>query len=228
MPFGHARFLVTDCERLDCPRLPPRVEIYEAVGANGVPQLGRVDRLFNQIAVVRSLQWRWRESACVRRTWCRTFDARYAMSPEEHRYGQHTVDDERSRCGRRRPNDRGQTRPGNRATVPTGCLFAFAGVDPAIWMFSRWPNASPSALDQHFIYRVVLELEESVLPCEQLIEELRLLEEWIEDHHGVLRLCGLPARYTKSFLRSQVTQRFPLYQDREEAVWGGPRFCPPR
>ncbi|MHB8969694.1 MAG: hypothetical protein ACYC3X_06240 [Pirellulaceae bacterium] len=109
------------------------------------------------------------------------------------------------------------------------------------WLFVRVRRCRPgdmdvlslaervtAALDQHFINRVVLEFEESVLPCEQLIEELRLLEEWIDDHHGVLRLCGLPARYTKSFLHSQVTQRFPVYQDREEAVWGGPRFCPPR
>jgi hypothetical protein len=109
------------------------------------------------------------------------------------------------------------------------------------WLFVRVHRCRPgdvevlslaervtSALDQHFIYRVVLELEESVLPCEQLIEELRLLDEWIQEHHGVLRLCGLPSRYTRSLQRSQVTHRFPLYHDREEAVWGGPPPGPPR
>ncbi|MHB0959156.1 MAG: hypothetical protein ACYC6N_01745 [Pirellulaceae bacterium] len=105
------------------------------------------------------------------------------------------------------------------------------------WLFVRVHRCRPgdievlslaervtAALDQHFTYRVVLELEESVLPCEQLIEELRLLDQWIQEHHGVLRLCGLPPRYA----RSQVTQRFPLYHNRLEAVWGGPSPCHPR
>jgi hypothetical protein len=85
-----------------------------------------------------------------------------------------------------------------------------------------------SALDQHFIYRVVLELEEAALPCDRLIEELRVLDQWIQDHHGVLRLCGLPSQYTRRFHRAHLTNQFPLYHDREEAVWGGPHHCPPR
>ncbi len=109
------------------------------------------------------------------------------------------------------------------------------------WLFVRVQKCRPgdpevlslaqrvsSALDQHFIYRVVLELEEAVLPCDRLIEELRVLDQWIQDHHGVLRLCGLPSQYTTRFQRSHITTRFPLYHDREEAVWGGPRPGQPR
>jgi hypothetical protein len=109
------------------------------------------------------------------------------------------------------------------------------------WLFVRVRKCRPgdpevlslaqcvaSALDQHFIYRVVLELEEAALPCDRLIEELRVLDQWIQDHHGVLRLCGLPSQYTRRFHRSHITTRFPLYHDREEAVWGGPHPCQPR
>jgi hypothetical protein len=108
------------------------------------------------------------------------------------------------------------------------------------WLFVRVRQCRPgdpdaeslaervsSALDQHFIYRVVLELEDATLPCDRLIEELQTLDQWIQDRHGVLRLCGLPIQYTRRFHRAHLTNRFPLYRDREEAVWGGPHHCLP-
>jgi hypothetical protein len=109
------------------------------------------------------------------------------------------------------------------------------------WLFVRVKECLPgdsealplaervaSVLDQHFIYRVVLELEEAALPCDQLIAQLRALEQWVHDHDGVLRVCGLPSRYARPLRRSRLTDRLPLYHDREEAVWGGPRPWPPR
>jgi hypothetical protein len=109
------------------------------------------------------------------------------------------------------------------------------------WLFVRVKKCRPgdpeaislaqrvsSALDQHFIYRVVLELDEAALPCDRLIEELRVLDQWIQDRHGVLRLCGLPSQYTRRFHQAHLSREFPLYHDREEAVWGGPHHCQPR
>ena len=84
------------------------------------------------------------------------------------------------------------------------------------------------AMDQHFIYRVVLELEEAALPCDRLIEELRVLDQWIQDHHGVLRLCGSPPQYSRRYDRNHLHALFPFYHDREQAVWGGPHRCQPR
>jgi hypothetical protein len=109
------------------------------------------------------------------------------------------------------------------------------------WLFVRVRQCRPgdpeaeslaqrvtSVLDQHFTYRVVLELQDATLPCEKLIEQLQTLDQWIQDHHGVLRLCGLPNAYRRPLHRARLTGRFPLYRDRQEAVWGGPHRCHPR
>jgi hypothetical protein len=51
----------------------------------------------------------------------------------------------------------------------------------------------------------------------------------MQQHCGVLRLCGLPAHYVRRLRHTHFTDRFPLYHDREEAVWGGTRCDrPPR
>lgn len=84
-------------------------------------------------------------------------------------------------------------------------------------------------LDQHMVNRVVLELNDAVFPCERLVMELRQLEAWMQARHGVLRICGVPADYVRRLRHAHLTDRFPLYQDREEAVWGGTRYDrPPR
>ena len=85
-----------------------------------------------------------------------------------------------------------------------------------------------SVLDRHFTYRVVLELQEIELPCRSLIHQLRLLDDRIRGHDGILRLCGLTPQYTESLRRSPLTQRLPSYGDREEAVWGCRRGTQPR
>jgi hypothetical protein len=109
------------------------------------------------------------------------------------------------------------------------------------WLFVRvkpcWQGAPSAAslaeqvvaaLDQHFINRVVLEFDEARLPCDRLIEELRVLDRSIQSRHGVLRLCGLPADYTRRFDRAHLGNQFPLYHDREDAVWAGHHPCQPR
>jgi hypothetical protein len=80
-----------------------------------------------------------------------------------------------------------------------------------------------AALDQHLVNRVVLELGDAAISCEQLIEELRVLDNWVQHRHGVLRVCGLSSRASYRLHRSPLAQRFPVYHDREEAVWGGTR-----
>ena len=109
------------------------------------------------------------------------------------------------------------------------------------WLFVRVKQCRPghaeseslaqrvaSALDQHFVNRVVLELDEAALPCDRLIEELRALDHWIQEHQGVLRICGLPPRDARRFHGAHLPHEFPLYREREEAVWGGPHHCQPR
>lgn len=80
-----------------------------------------------------------------------------------------------------------------------------------------------AALDQHLVNRVVLELGDAAISCDQLIEELMVLDNWIQHRHGVLRVCGLSGRASYRLHRSPLAQHFPVYHNRQEAVWGGTR-----
>lgn len=99
-----------------------------------------------------------------------------------------------------------------------------AGSDTPMSLASR----VSAALEQHLVNRVVLELGDAAISCEQLIEELMVLDNWVQHRHGVLRVCGLPGRTSYRLHRSTLAQHFPIYHDREEAVWGGARVDQPR
>ncbi len=84
------------------------------------------------------------------------------------------------------------------------------------------------ALDQHMVNRVVLELRDVGCSCERLVAEVQRLDAWLQRRHGVLRICGVPARYIRQLRHTHFTDRYPLYEDREDAVWGGARCDRPR
>jgi anti-anti-sigma regulatory factor len=75
-------------------------------------------------------------------------------------------------------------------------------------------------LQQHFIYRVVLELDDLPSLPSSLIGQLVLLHKRMHTQGGVLRLCGLPPAQQQAISSSRLEERFPHYSNREEAVWG--------
>ena len=78
-----------------------------------------------------------------------------------------------------------------------------------------------SIASRHFIYRVVLELEElDRLPAE-LTEQLVILQERLMHCGGSLRICGLPADCVEKLCDSQLDVALPNYATRQEAVLGG-------
>ncbi len=80
-----------------------------------------------------------------------------------------------------------------------------------------------SLLEQHFTYRLVLELDQVDLLDSYLIGQLVKLYNQIREHDGVLRLCGLSA-YNRRVLRTcRLDNRFWAYHNREEAVLGSRR-----
>jgi anti-anti-sigma factor len=84
------------------------------------------------------------------------------------------------------------------------------------------------ALERHFTYRVVLELDQVRVLNSHLIGQLVQLYKRIRQHDGVMRLCGL-SRYNLAVLRTcRLEDRFLPYRDREEAVMGCPRPRRPR
>jgi anti-anti-sigma factor len=74
---------------------------------------------------------------------------------------------------------------------------------------------------QHFTYRLVLELDRIKVLNSYLIGQLIQLYKRIQEHDGVLRLCGLSPYNRRVLHTCSLDDRFPPYESREEAVLGG-------
>ena len=96
--------------------------------------------------------------------------------------------------------------------------FDPAEPDSSLLMERIW-----SLLEQHFTYRVVLELDQVPLLSSALVEQLLLLYRRIQEHDGVLRLCGLSPYNRRVLHACRLDESLPPYHDRQEAVMGHPR-----
>ena len=85
---------------------------------------------------------------------------------------------------------------------PTGCSSASDSAGLAIRRRSRWPSASRQPWTSISSTASCSSWKRRRCRAIGLVEELRALDEWIQQHHGVLRLCGLPAQYTRRFDRA--------------------------
>jgi len=120
-----------------------------------------------------------------------------------------------------------------------GCQFEVErGPDWLLVRITRVPEntASPpplgddiwELLQQHFTYRVVLELDEVDVLNSYLIGQLVALYKRIRQHDGVMRLCGLSA-YNRQVLHScRLDDRFLSYSNRQDAVMAGCCPCRPK
>ena len=77
-----------------------------------------------------------------------------------------------------------------------------------------------SLLERHFVYRLVLEMDQIELLHSYLLGQLVLLQKRVRDHEGVMRVCGLSAFNQEVLQRHGLASRFPVYGDLEEAVMG--------
>jgi anti-anti-sigma regulatory factor len=76
-----------------------------------------------------------------------------------------------------------------------------------------------SMLAEHFIYRLVLELDDVELRS-QLLGQLVALHKRIHNQGGLMRLCGLSDINQQVLRAGRLETRFPNYRNREEAVHG--------
>ena len=75
-------------------------------------------------------------------------------------------------------------------------------------------------LERHFIYRLVLELEDIEFLDSYLIGQLVALDRQIRDHDGMLRLSGL-SPFNREILRTHgLDGRFSVYGSLTEAMMG--------
>ncbi|MEN6458604.1 MAG: STAS domain-containing protein [Thermoguttaceae bacterium] len=83
-------------------------------------------------------------------------------------------------------------------------------------------------MEQHFTYRLVLELEQAPVLNSRLISQLLDLYRWVEERGGVMRVCGLSAHNREVLHACRLDEQLLPYRDRREAVMGGPHFPLPR
>lgn len=75
-------------------------------------------------------------------------------------------------------------------------------------------------LDKHFIYRVVLEMDEVDFLPSLLMGQLVMLHKRVLQHDGALRLCGLTDSCAQALHFCRLDQALPSFDCREDAVRG--------
>jgi anti-anti-sigma factor len=116
------------------------------------------------------------------------------------------------------------------ATAP-GCeLNVERGPDWLLVRIAKLDEAEPDApqfaervwrlLQQHFTYRLVLELDQIRLLTSRLIAQLVQLHGRIEEHSGVMRVCGLSPHNREVLHTCRLDDRLTPYENRQAAVMG--------
>ena len=101
------------------------------------------------------------------------------------------------------------------------------------WLFLRLRNFDPdspeadsladriwSLLDNHLVYRVVLEMDEVELLRSILIAQLIMLQRRVNAHQGMVHLAGLSPHNREVLATCRLDDRLPAFQNRIEAVMG--------
>jgi anti-anti-sigma factor len=111
---------------------------------------------------------------------------------------------------------------------PGWLLVRVASLDPAELDVPPLAERVWDVLQQHFTYRLVLELDQVRLLTSRLIAQLVQLHRRIEKHGGVMRLCGLSSHNREVLHTCRLDDRLMPYQDRQDAVMGCERPRQPR
>ena len=118
------------------------------------------------------------------------------------------------------------TAPGCELDIERGpgwLLVRIANLDQAEADAPQFAERIWRLLQQHFTYRLVLELDQVRLLTSRVISQLVQLHGRIEKQSGVLRLCGLSAQNREVLHTCRLDDRLTPYQDRQAAVMGRPR-----
>ena len=75
-------------------------------------------------------------------------------------------------------------------------------------------------LDKHFIYRLVLEMDEVELLPSHMMGQLVMLQKRVLQHEGALRLCGLSPQCAEALHLCRLDRALPVFDCRADAVYG--------
>lgn len=83
-------------------------------------------------------------------------------------------------------------------------------------------------MEQHFTYRLVLELDEVPLLNSHAIGQLIKLHRCVAEHEGVMRVCGLSPHNRTVLHQCRLDERLPPYEDRQAAILASLGYRRPR
>jgi anti-anti-sigma factor len=75
-------------------------------------------------------------------------------------------------------------------------------------------------MNQHFIHRLVLEMDEVEFFPSVLMGQLVMLQKRVLQHEGALRLCGLSPQCAEALHLCRLDQALPHFDCREDAIHG--------
>lgn len=81
-------------------------------------------------------------------------------------------------------------------------------------------------MNQQFIHRLVLEMDEVEFLPSVLMGQLVMLQKRVLQHDGALRLCGLAPQCAEALRLCRLDQALPHFDCREDAVLGRPAVRP--
>jgi len=104
--------------------------------------------------------------------------------------------------------------------VERGPDWLFVRLHPGSFEPERVGEKVWNLADRHFIYRIVLEMEDLDILPSWLIGQLVVLQKRLLQRGGAMRLCGLNEGCSQSLHFCRLDQALPTYDCREDAVKG--------
>ena len=77
-----------------------------------------------------------------------------------------------------------------------------------------------STMQQHMVHRIVIEMDDVPILRSYLLGQLVMLHKRVSVAGGVMRISGLSASNEQALHVSRLSDRFPNYADRADAVMG--------
>jgi anti-anti-sigma factor len=104
--------------------------------------------------------------------------------------------------------------------IERGPDWLIVQLHPADEPYNNMADRLWSLLNQHFIYRLVLEMDYIDFLPSQLMGQLVMLHKRVLKQGGALRLCGLSDECLQALHICRLDQALPHFASREEAVYG--------
>lgn len=108
----------------------------------------------------------------------------------------------------------------NAMKIDRGPDWLIVQLTPTDEPFDNLADRLWSLLDQHFVYRLVLEMDTIDFFPSQLMGQLVMLHKRVLKHGGALRLSGLSPECLEALHVCRLDQALPHFSTRCEAVYG--------